>query len=78
MLELHLSRDNKAKFYCHEGYHEVVDLCETKKKVWSFPVSYRFSVFLYSLEQNELFFKNYEQSVILFTIMGKNKGCLSF
>ena len=31
MLEIHLSRDNKAKFYCYEGYYEIVDLCETKK-----------------------------------------------
>lgn len=80
MFELHLSRDNKAKFYSHEGCYKVVDLCETKKKeLWSFPVSYRFPVVLYSLEQNDLFFKNFEQCVILFTIMGKNKGCsLSF
>ena len=32
MFELHLSRDNKAKFYSHEGCYKVVDLCETKKK----------------------------------------------
>ena len=32
MFELHLSRDNKAKFYSHEGCYKIVDLCETKKK----------------------------------------------
>lgn len=76
MLELHPSRDNKAKFYSHEGCYKVVDLCKTKKKLWTFPVLYRFPVVLYSLEQNELFYKNFEQSVILFTIMVKNKGRL--